>query len=170
MGKIFKKVTVSSCITLGAFILGLVGFIIYLVNGSASGYFKGSNEASVILLSILALVALAASIALSFFDFKGVGGKAVPIVIGVLRIASAILIVSALVLFITSRAQGLAYILASDDNVKDEIQTPENMASAYGAIAGFIFYILTWVVTLVACFFKPQKELNEVKKLKEVKE
>ena len=54
--------------------------------------------------------------------------------------------------FVSTRVEGLGYIFGSDENVLDEIQTEENMRSAYTAIAGFAFYAVTWLVALVACF------------------
>ena len=54
--------------------------------------------------------------------------------------------------FVSTRVEGLGYIFGSDENVLDEIQTEENMRSAYTAIAGFVFYAVTWLVALVACF------------------
>ncbi len=73
---------------------------------------------------------------------------------GACRIAAAALLIASLVLFIGDRAQGLAYIYFSDENVLAEVQTAANMKSASTAITGFVLYGIAWFFAVVASFFK----------------
>ena len=126
-----KKQKLGTWLTLAVIILGIVSVIIYSVNGSVEGYFKGTNQSSVVIMSVLAIVFA---------------------ITDILRISAAVLLIASLMGFVSTRVEGLGYIFGSDENVLDEIQTEENMRSAYTAIAGFAFYAVTWLVALVACF------------------
>ncbi len=158
MKEFLKKQTVGNYIAAGAALTGLIAFILYLINGTATGYFKGTNESSVIVMSIFAILALCGAIALSQFKFEGKVGDVSNIGVGVLRVVGAVLLVASLILFISSRAEGLAFIFGSNKDVIAEVQTPENMSSAGVAIAGFVFYIIAWLASVVASFFKIVKE------------
>ena len=100
----------------------------------------------------LAIVFAVVSIILAQFSANGAAGKILSAITDILRIAAAVLLIASLMGFVSTRVEGLGYIFGSDENVLDEIQTEENMRSAYTAIAGFAFYAVTWLVALVACF------------------
>lgn len=103
-------------------------------------------------MSVLAIVFAVVSIILAQFSANGAAGKILSAITDILRIAAAVLLIASLMGFVSTRVEGLGYIFGSDENVLDEIQTEENMRSAYTAIAGFAFYAVTWLVALVACF------------------
>ena len=147
-----KKQKLGTWLTLVVIILGIVSVIIYSVNGSVEGYFKGTNQSSVVIMSVLAIVLAVVSIILAQFSPNGAAGKILSAITDILRIAAAVLLIASLMGFVSTRVEGLGYIFGSDENVLDEIQTEENMRSAYTAIAGFAFYAVTWLVALVACF------------------
>lgn len=153
-----KKQTIGVLISAVATLLALVAFILYVVNGAATGYFQGSTRVSIVVMSILSVLFLAGSIVIPQIKLEGFLAKVVPHVGDALRIGAVIMLVASLLLFIGDRSEGLAYIFMSDLNVLDEIQTPANMASAYTAITGFVFYGLTWLVALVGSFFKVAKK------------
>lgn len=158
MKNFIKKQSISSFIIAVSLLLGIVAFILYSVNGSVEGYFQGTNESKVVLLSVFGLIALLGSIVLAQFKFEGTINKVVAPTVSILKIAGAILLIISLIFFITTRAEGLAYIFASNDDVIQEVQTPANLSSAYVAITGFVFYLLSWLTVVVGCFFKPIKE------------
>lgn len=147
-----KKQKLGTWLTLVVIILGIVSVIIYSVNGSVEGYFKGTNQSSVVIMSVLAIVFAVVSIILAQFSANGAAGKILSAITDILRIAAAVLLIASLMGFVSTRVEGLGYIFGSDENVLDEIQTEENMRSAYTAIAGFAFYAVTWLVALVASF------------------
>ena len=136
-------------------VLAIVSCILYCVNGTAEGYFKGTNEGVVVAMSVIAIVCLLGSIALTYTKTDS---KFVVLLIDALRIAATALLIACLLMFISTRVQGLGYIFFSDENVLDEVQTPANMSSAYTAITGFVFYGLAWIAGIVACFMGAVKK------------
>jgi len=153
-----KKQSVGIYLTAAAVLIGLVAFILYIINGSVSGYFQGTNETAAVVMSVFALISLCGVIALSQFKFHGIIEIVVKCAIGILRVLGVILLISTLMLFISSRAEGLAFIFGSNADVIAEVQTPANMSSAGVAITGFAFYGIAWLVGLVGCFFKAVKQ------------
>ena len=65
-----KKQKLGTWLTLVVIILGIVSVIIYSVNGSVEGYFKGTNQSSVVIMSVLAIVFAVISIILAQFSAK----------------------------------------------------------------------------------------------------
>lgn len=155
---LIKKQSIGAYLLFATIILGLISLVIYLINGAVEGYFKDTTDPLVVVFSLLALLSLAGAIALAQVKAEGLLGKAKEVGVGLLKLAAVVLLIVSLVSFIGSRSEGLAYIFASDSNVLDEIQTPENMASAYTAIVGFVFYALAWLTATVASFMKVVKE------------
>ena len=153
-----KKQSVGAWMTLGLFLLALVSTILYGVNGTMKGYFQLANSGYALALSILAVIFAAGALVIAQFKFEGILGKIMQIVADVLRFAAVIFLAVVLLNFISTRAQGLAYIFFSDENVLSEIQTPANMASANVAITGFIFYGIAWLLGIVSVFFKLSKK------------
>lgn len=160
MKEFIKKQTVGTWLTCASFVLALVGFIIYLVNGAAEGYFQGTTNSLVVWMSVLALLCGAGAVVLSLFGFEGLLGKILGLVIDALSILVPVLLMVAFLTFVGDRAQGLAYIFGADANTLSEIQTPANMASASGAIFGFIFYFIAFLCGVVASFFRLPKDVK----------
>ena len=70
-----KKQKLGTWLTLVVIILGIVSVIIYSVNGSVEGYFKGTNQSSVVIMSVLAIVFAVISIILAQFSANGAAGR-----------------------------------------------------------------------------------------------
>lgn len=150
----FKKQRASTYITLATFILALVAMSIYCANGNTVGYFKGSNSGGVVALSVLSVIMLGIALVLTQIevenDYVTLG---IRVLADVLKVVAAVFMVIVLMDFIQTRVNGLAYIYFSNESVKQEVQTPENLASAQTAIAGFVVYGIAWVLALVNAFF-----------------
>lgn len=153
-----KKQGVGAYLGIVVAILALVSLIIYVMNGSSEGYFQGLTSTGVVTMSVFAIVFAIGAVVLSQFSFDGLTGRIVKIVCGLLCIGAALLLIASMLDFIGSRAEGLAYIYFSDENVLSEVQTPANLTSAETAITGFILYGITWLVSIVAVFFKIVKD------------
>ena len=85
-----KKQKLGTWLTLVVIILGIVSVIIYSVNGSVEGYFKGTNQSSVVIMSVLAIVFAVISIILAQFSANGAAGKILSAITDILRIAAAV--------------------------------------------------------------------------------
>ncbi len=153
-----KKQSVGTWITLGALILAVVSAILYGVNVGGDGYFYGNTVTLLVVMSVLAILMLAAIITLSQFEFKGLLGKILDIVCLVFKILIPTFLALGLIELIGTRVEGLAFIYFSNPEVLGTIQTPANMASAHSAIASFILYGITIVVSIVAAFFGLRKK------------
>lgn len=160
----FKKILTPGGILLAAtVILGIVSLIIYGVNVSSVGYFQGLGSGAVVATGILAVLFGVVAIASSLFHFDGIVGKIVDGLRSVLSILVPVLLMVCLLSFISIRAEGLAFIYGSDANALEEVQSPENMASASTAITGFIFFGISAIFGIVASFFNiPKKETEAV--------
>jgi preprotein translocase subunit SecG len=159
MKDFIKKQTVLSYLVCAEFVLSLIAFILYLANGANAGYFQGTTTGNVILVSLLALFAEIGALVLIQFHFAGILDKIMSYVEGALIIVAPALLMAGLLMFVSSRAQGLAYIFGADENTLAEIQTPANMASAKTAIFGFIFYGVASLVGIVSAFFHLPEEV-----------
>ncbi len=151
--KLIKRQSVSSWCSLFALLLTLAGLILYVINVNSAGFFNGAEAPATVTCAILGIVCLAIVIALGQFDLGGVTGGAINIVSGALKILSAVLPIIALMAFISTRVEGFGYMFFSNEEVMLNNRTPENLASAYVAIAGFAAFALTWLVSVIAAFF-----------------
>lgn len=157
----FKKQSVSTYITLATFILALVAMSIYCANGNNVGYFKGSNGGDVVAMSVLSVIFLALALCLTQVNTENASAMlVVKVVADILKVIAAVFMIIVLMDFIQTRVNGLAYMFFSNESVMQEVQTPDNLASAYTAIAGFVFYGIAWLLGLVNVFFsvKPAKK------------
>jgi hypothetical protein len=161
MKNFLKKQTISTYLAFASFVFAFVGFIVYLSNMAAEGYFKGPVNPLIVLFSLIALIALIGVLVLTQFAFQGFVKKILDFVLDALAIVAPVLLLAGMMYFISDRAQGLAYIYGSDANVLTEIQTPANLASATTAIVGFIFYGIAALVGIVASFFRLPKDKTE---------
>lgn len=149
-----KKQSVSTYLTLAAFILALVAMSVYCANGNVEGYFKGTNPGGIITFSVFSVILLAIVLVLTQVNVEN---KTVMLVIricsDILKVVSAVFMIVVMMNFIQTRLNGLSYIFFSNDSVKQEVATPINLASAYTAIAGFVIYVIAWLVALVNVYF-----------------
>ncbi|MCD8295345.1 MAG: hypothetical protein LUE27_08915 [Clostridia bacterium] len=158
-----KKQTVSSWLTLVAFILAIVAVAMFASGNNsavAAGLFGTFDTSDLMAESVIEIIFLAAIIALSEFKLGGIIGDIFEWVVWALKILVCILPVLALIGFLGMRVQGLANLYFSDANIQATMQTEENLAAASQAIATAIIYGVTAVVAVVAAFFRPYKKVK----------
>lgn len=153
-----KKQGIATWLSAAVVILGLVSLIIYVANGASVGYFKDTTNAAVVTMTIFAIILVVGGVVLAQLKFDGTLGVIIKTLSGACVIGAAILLIASLLVFVGDRSQGLAYIFGSDENTLSEIQTKDNMSSAYTAIVGFVFYGITWLCAVVASFFRFVKD------------
>lgn len=154
---ILKKLTFGSVSALVALVLALVGVIAYYVNIGSVGYFEGAAVSSAALWLWLAIVALAAVVALALVELNANAAKIVDIVSGALRIAAPAGLIASAMLLVEARAQGLAFIYFSNEEVLAEVQTAANLSSATCAIVTIAVLAVAGIVGVVSAFFRVKK-------------
>ena len=166
MKNFFKKLTIGSYIEALALILTLVSFIIYIANIASPGYFSGVGVSGIIGISIVSIIVLAVSEVLAFFNFKGISGKAVDYTVTLLRALVPILLILGMMLIVLNRAEGLAYLYGSNDEIKATLLDPatNNNVSGMLAITSAIFFGISGLIAIIGAFFSmPTKKANEEK-------
>lgn len=153
-----KTARLGIWISVAAAVLTVVSLIIYYFGIKSEGYFLDAAVGAVLPMSVLSIVCLGVAVVLELIPAKGVAGKIVRLIADALRVVAAVLLVVALMNFISGRVEGLAYIYFSDPNILDTIQTPANMRSAGLSITGFVFYGIAWLVAVVASFFSMNRK------------
>lgn len=148
-----KRQRVGAWVTLGVALMTVAALIVYCVSSTAAGYFRNTLSGAVVIFGILAVILLLGSLVLAQLEIGGTAGKCIKVAADVMRVGAVLLIIASLLMFVSQRVEGLAYIFGSNEDVSAEVQTPENLASAHLAIAGFIVYGITWLLTLVSTFF-----------------
>ena len=154
---ILKKQTFSSITTVLALLLALAGNIAYIVNVNAEGYFQHASVSAASTLAVLALVSLVLVVVLAQLPLKSLAEKIVDLVSGALRIAAPAALIGAAMLLVSGRAQGLAFIYFSNEEVLAEVQTAANLSSASCAIAAIALLAAASIVAIVASFGKMKK-------------
>ena len=105
-----------------------------------------------------ALIGLIAAILVVVLSLSGNNNKVVSVLRDALKIAAPVLLLLALFYFVATRMEGLAYIYGSNSDILATIQTPENLASTYVAIASFVLFGIAAIVGIVAAFFGAVKK------------
>jgi len=146
---------IAGCVTL---VLSLVGFILYLVNINASGYFQGGRVPQAQLFVILGMITIVAGICISFVDIKGVAGKVADIAGDILKVISPILVSASLMTLVGSRVEGFAFIYFSNADVLTEVQSPANLSSAHIAIANIVVMAIAIVAGIVWAFLGKKRQ------------
>lgn len=154
---ILKKQTFGSICTLLALILAVAGVVAYYMNIGAEGYFQGAAVSHASTLFTIAAVALALIVALNQVSLNKTVNKLFEILSGVLQIAAPAGLMAAAMYLVESRAQGLAYIYFSNEEVLAEVQTAANLSSASGAITAIALLAVAALVGIVAAFFRQKK-------------
>ena len=152
-----KKFSLGMCFSAVAAILAIVSLIVYNVNVGGAGYFQNASITNLALFCALAAAALIVAIVLANLSMSGPADTAVNLVIGALQIVAPALLALCLINLIAGRAEGLGFIYFSNADVILEVQTPENMASASGAIANMVVLAISTVVGIVASFVNIKK-------------
>lgn len=155
---ILKKQTFGSISALVALVLAVVGLIIYWINIGTVGYFEDAAVAPAATALILSIVALIAVIVVAQLNLGGMVDKILDIVSGLLRIAAPAGLIAAAMLLIEARANGLAFIYFSNEEVLAEVQTAANLSSATCAIVGIVMLVVATIVAIVSAFFRVKKE------------
>ena len=154
---ILKKQTFGSICTLLALILAVAGVVAYYLNIGAEGYFQGAAVSRASTLFTMAAVALALVVALNQVSLNKTADKLFEILSGALQIAAPAGLMAAAMYLVESRAQGLAYIYFSNEEVLAEVQTAANLSSASGAITSIALLAVAALVGIVAAFFRQKK-------------
>lgn len=152
-----KKQTAGSICTLIALLLTVVGIVVYFVNIGSAGYFQKAAVPTAANYAYLGAAALVVVFVLAQLNLKGAGDKAVEVVAGLLEIAAPAALMGSAMLLIQSRAQGIAFVYFSNEEVLAEVQTAANLSSTAGAIAAIAFLAVAAIVAAVAAFFRWKK-------------
>ncbi len=146
-----------------SFILLIVAYIIYGVNVTSAGYFQGYDSGAIALCSWLGIIGLAGYLVLSTFEVEHgtYTGNIIAIGRSLLISLAVCCIISAGIMYIGDRAEGLAYIYFSDSNVLAEVQTAANLSSGSTTIVGTVIYLISWLFALVSSFFHIGNEKGE---------
>ena len=153
-----KKLSVGAWITVLAAIMVLVSLIVYSANVSGEGYFQGKSVSGMTLWLILAVVLLLAAIALKMLSLKGTAASCADLVSGLCQIGAPVLVALSLINLISSRVEGLGFIYFSNADVIKEVQTPANLASGSGAIAGMVIMGIALALCIIAAFCSLRKK------------
>jgi len=148
-----KKLGIGAYIACVVVVLTIVSWILYGINVTGSGYFKGQGVPFVVLFSIFAILCEVGAVAIAIFAPKdGTIGKICSFVETALLIGGIVFLMATGMNIISSRAQGLGYIFGADANVAAEF-TADDFNSAVMAIVSAVFYLISWLVAVVAPFF-----------------
>ena len=153
-----KKLSVGAWITVLAALMVLVSLIVYSANVSGEGYFQGKSVSGMTLWLILAVVLLLAAIALKMLSLKGTAASCADLVSGLCQIGAPVLVALGLINLISSRVEGLGFIYFSNADVIKEVQTPANLASGSGAIAGMVIMGIALALCIIAAFCSLRKK------------
>ena len=121
-------------------VLSLVAVIIYSIN-AANPYYEDFNAGVLVLM--LASIALSASVA-----FLNLDNKLVKYASDFARVAIAVFVIWAAAIFIGARVESFGYIFGSNL----ELGNDAAFAAGTQAITGIVFFVLSWIVSLVALF------------------
>lgn len=155
------KITAGVVLSLLETVLTLIGLIVYAVNINGAGYFKSASVTYLVPLLIAALVvSLIAAIA-------GIANRknsaALDLVTGLCQIAAPVLLSVGLMLLISARIEGLSFIFFSNADVSKEVQTAENLSSAYMTIANAVIIGIAMLEGWIAAFFRSGRKAAKVK-------
>lgn len=154
MANLKNKTSITSLVALA---LTIVGIIVYFVNIGSAGYFQRAAVPAAVTWFLLGAAALVVVVLLSVLKLTGIAGKCVEVVAGLLQIAAPASLAGAAILLVQARAQGIAFVLFSNQEVLAEVQTAANMSSVTCAIATIAILAVAAIVAIVAAFFSWKK-------------
>lgn len=152
-----KKLPIGAYVICLSIIVAIAGLVTYSLNISNAGYFKGQRVNNFVPFIIIAIIAWIIAIVLGQINVADTAKKVLNVVSGLLQIISPALIAASLMNMVSSRASGLGYIFFSNADVSKEVQTPENLSSAYVAIACMIIVGVAIIFGMISAFFKTEK-------------
>ena len=152
-----KLLSVSNIIACLCFILSLVGLILYVANVNGDGFFKGHNVAGIGVYCGFAMAFALLIIAASFLPRNGAAGKIIDIVVMIFKVLIPVMMFLAVMALTAERVAGFGYIFFSNEDVRKEVATPANLASAYLAITTLVVDGIAAVAGIVGSFFLLKK-------------
>lgn len=155
-----KKLGIGAYLACATIVLAIVSLIIYSANVAGEGYFHNQSVPNVVLFTIFAIICELCAIVLGFIKKDGMLGRIINILQSILLVGGIVFLMSAGILIIGARAQGLGFIFGADENARAEFKAAD-YASANGAITSFVFYMVTWLISAVVPFFGITKKEKE---------
>ncbi len=152
-----KKQRVGTLMTVCCLILGITSLIIYSANVAGEGYFHGIRVEPAVRYIVIGLLMAVCVIILAQISLNGPVDKIINIVSDGIRIAIPAIFIAAVLVTVSARVEGFAFIYFSNEEVLQEVQTPANLSSAHGAIANIVFLGLTAITGIVGAFFNTNK-------------
>lgn len=146
MSDFFKKIGLSSYLTLGAALAAIVATIIYIVNSGLDYY--NNLCAGVLVMSIFAILVC---LALPYAAYKFGNNR----LLGLAQLAVVIFLAVVIMMSLTDRALSFSYVWFSDldrDNAAAVFAINQYMVS-------FAFYLVGLVSVIVSGFFRLRKDL-----------
>lgn len=140
-----------------------VGFIAYVIVAlmtiaTLSIYISNVNKpyyedmrVNIIIMLVSALVAILVAVILSQLG----DGKGIKIVVDISRVIATVLIIWAGVKFISMRVESFGYIFGSNLELGNEAA----FDAGKQAILGIVFFIITWLLSIIASFLKVGKRV-----------
>ena len=153
-----KLFTLSNILTCVTFLFTLVSFILYIVNITKDGFFKGVTVPGLVALFIFALLFELLIIGSSLLNLKGILGKVESVVVMVLKVFIPLFLAIGLLNLLSTRIEGIGYIFFSNVDVRKEVATPENIASAVVTFVTGGTMLLSMLLGIVGAYFSVKKE------------
>lgn len=139
-----KKQAIGFYLTVSTVILAIAGIIFYLINCNTSYFVNFGIKGSIVACIIVAII-----LEVSFIVSASV--KSEKNYFDILPVASCVLLMAALVMFISSRVNSIASIMTFENNA----QTMSDLSSA---IIGMVLCLVAVIVSIISSFFNIVKE------------
>ena len=153
-----KVLSAGNIITCLSCIFGLIGLIIYAVNVNSEGFFRGNRVAAVVTFGVIAMIAAVVVILLTILPVKGGAAKVVDLLVMVCKVLVPVMLMIAAMTLLANRVAGFGYIFGANEDVRAEVATAENIASAMVAMVAIGFDYVAAIAGIVAAFFLPKRE------------
>lgn len=155
-----KKQSIGVWISLVSLILAIAGLIAYQNNISSDGYFKGASVSAAIPWTAAAIVMIVAAIAAAQIPLGGMADKLMDLAASALRILAPALLIGAAMSVLSGRVEGIGYILFSNEEVLQEVQTQANLASVNSAVTCIVLLAVAGAIAMIAAFFGLKKKAH----------
>jgi hypothetical protein len=139
-----KKQAFGFYLTAVAVILAVASIVFYLINCNTSYFINFGIKGSIVACIVIAII-----LDIAFFVLATIAGE--KNYLDIFPVISSMLLVTALITFISSRVNSIASIMTFENNA----QTMSDLSSA---IIGMALCMLAVIVSIVASFFKIVKE------------
>jgi F0F1-type ATP synthase assembly protein I len=146
-----KKQSIGFYINAVVWILALASLLIYVSNVNKA-YYKDMNT-SVVFMMVVALLGMI----VAFVLVQVSESTLMKMVSDVLRIAATVLVIESGVKFISMRVESFGYIFGSNL----EMGNKAAFTAANEAVVGIIVFVVTWLLALIAAFFRIGKKVQK---------